>query len=249
MVKSALALPATPSLVVGTVTHARLEKIHRKFQHKTYQWLVDLDNLPLYPWYLRPFTTFNSQDHLGDAKKSIRENVDHFLESNDIKLAPSSRILMLANARILGHSFDPLTVFWCVDKDDYVTFVLAEVRNTYHQRHLYILSPDSSGKAMTQKRFHVSPFLDVSGHYEMRFTLTSGVVSTTVTLLRGESASFSANFRGQPIPATQRAIFQLFARPFMTQRISILIRIHGIWLWLGRLPVFQLPHHDPQEGV
>jgi hypothetical protein len=35
----------------------------------------------------------------------------------------------------------------------------------------------------------------------------------------------------------------------MTQRISALIRVHGIWLWLHRLPIRSRPHHTPQEGV
>lgn len=250
MVKSTSSLPATPALVVGHVSHVRNEKLNRKFRHKTYQWLVDLDNLPKYPWFLRPFTCFSSRDHLGDPTKSIRENVEHFLRTNYINPDRCSKILMLANARIFGHVFDPLTVFWCLDANENVTCVLAEVRNTYGQRHLYLLFPDLSGRAQTPKMFHVSPFLDVSGHYEMRFVLTPEVVSTTVTLFRQNEAAFSANFRGTPITASKMAILaQIVFKPFMSQRISILIRIHGIWLWLRRLPVVQLPHHDPQEGV
>lgn len=248
--KSNSNLPVTPALVVGHVSHVRKEKMNRKFRQKTYQWLVDLDNLPEYPWFLRPFTTFNSRDHLGDPKKSIRENVENFLRLNYIDPDRCGKILMLANARVLGHAFDPLTVFWCLDENDHVTCVLAEVRNTYGQRHLYLLFPDLSGRAQTPKMFHVSPFLDVSGHYEMRFALTAEVVSTTVTLFRQEVVSFSANFRGTPIAASKLAItVQLFSKPFMTQRITLLIRIHGIWLWLRRLPSFQLPHHNRQEGV
>lgn len=204
----------------------------------------------MHPWYLRAFTSFSAHDHLGDPKQSIKENVKHYLEVNQIKLDPSSRILMLANARILGYTFDPLSVFWCLDSMGNIQCVLAEVRNTYGQRHLYILQLDSDGIARTDKKFHVSPFFDVSGEYEMRFTLSPDAVSTTVTLLREGKMAFTATFQGRPIRATQRAIFtQLLLHPLMTQRIATLIRIHGIWLWLKRLPVFQLPHHDLQEGV
>ena len=253
MVNSGLSeatLPRTPALVVGWVRHTRREKMNRKFQHKTYQWLVDLDALPNFPWYLKPFTGFSAGDHLGDPTRSIKENVEHFLELNDVTLVPSARILMLANARILGYTFDPLSVFWYLDAKGTPICVLAEVRNTYGQRHLYLLHPDSSGSAETQKMFHVSPFLDVSGQYEMRFTLTPQAISTSVTLFREGAVAFAAVFFGAPIPATRRAIFtQLILKPFMTQRISALIRIHGIWLWLRRLPVFQLPKHDVQKGA
>ena len=78
---------------------------------------------------------------------------------------------MLANARVLGHVFDPLSVFWCYDSSGRLACVVAEVHNTYGERHAYLLRPDEAGVAVTGKDFHVSPFFDVSGTYELRFTL------------------------------------------------------------------------------
>jgi len=206
--------------------------------------------LPVYPWYLRLFTAFSAKDHLGDPKKSIKENVENFLALNNNEKEPPARILMLANARIFGHTFDPLTIYWCLDEADSVRCVLAEVRNTYGQRHLYLLQTDSLGRAQTPKEFHVSPFLDISGRYDMRFTLSPDFISTTVSLVRNENTVFAANFHGTPRAATKLAIIkQLIIRPLMTQRISLLIRVHGIWLWFRRLPVYRLPHHNPQVGA
>ena len=243
-------LPALPALVIGKIDHTRQERMHRTFHHNAYQWLLDLDDIPKQPWYLRPFASFSSGDHLGNPQISIRENVDNYLSLNDIRLDSSSRVLMLANARIFGHVFDPLTVFWCLDSSSNLICTLAEVRNTYGQRHLYLLHPDQSGVAVAKKMFHVSPFLDMTGGYEMRFRLSTDVVSTTVTLVRDEKVAFTARFQGRPIPATRSAILrQVISKPFMSQRVSILIRIHGIWLWLRRMPVFRLPDHDPQEGA
>jgi DUF1365 family protein len=49
---------------------------------------------------------------------------------------------------------------------------------------------------------------------------------------------------------TRRALVrQLIRQPLMPQRISALIRMHGIWLWLRRLPIRSRPQHTPQEGV
>jgi hypothetical protein len=104
-------LPALPALVIGRIDHTRREHIHRTFQHNAYQWLLDLDDIPKQPWFLRPFASFSSCDHLGNPQISIRENVANYLAANGIRLDPSSRILMLANARIFGYVFDPLTVF------------------------------------------------------------------------------------------------------------------------------------------
>jgi DUF1365 family protein len=243
-------LPALPALVSGHVTHQRRGRVRHSFRHGVYQWLVDLDAVPEQPWYLRPFAGFSSTDHLGDPGISIKANVEDFLSRHGITLGESGRIVMLANARVLGHVFDPLSVFWCLDAQDTLVCVVAEVHNTYGDRHVYLVSPDPSGRATTDKAFHVSPFFDVSGRYEMRFELTPKAVSSTVILHRDGSVAFTAAFRGRPIPATRTAVAgQLIRKPLMPQQVSALIRMHGIWLWLRRLPVFRPPHHPPQEGV
>jgi uncharacterized protein len=244
------ALPDLPALVVGRVSHSRLGPARHSFRHAAYQWLVDLDALPDLPAYLRPFARFSSADHLGDPGLPIKANVKGFLAGGGIELGDGARILMLANARILGHVFNPLSVFWCYDGDGVLACVVAEVHNTYGDRHAYVLRPNSAGYAEQDKELYVSPFFDVSGSYGLRFRIGPDRVSTTVTLWRGGSLAFTATFRGRPEPATPTAVLkQLFRRPLMTQRVSALIRMHGIWLWLRRVPVRPQPTHVPQEGV
>jgi len=247
---TSLAVPTLPALVSGHVTHRRNERIRRAFRHGVYQWLVDLDALPEQPWYLRPFASFSAADHLGDPALPIRANVTAYLCGHGISLGDSGRILMLANARVLGYVFDPLSVFWCLDDKDALVCIVAEVHNTYGERHVYLLRPDPCGAATTDKAFHVSPFLDVSGRYEMRFELSPRVVSSTVVLRRGSAVAFTATFRGRPVPATRAAVAgQILRKPLMPQQVSAMIRMHGIWLWLRRLPVHRRPHHQPQTGV
>jgi len=243
-------LPALPALVTGHVTHHRRGRVRHSFRYGVYQWLVDLDALPEQPWYLRPFAGFSAADHLGDPYRSIKANVELFLSRNGITLGGSSRIIMLANARVLGHVFDPLSVFWCFDAQNALVCIVAEVHNTYGERHAYLLHPDPSGVATTDKAFHVSPFYDVSGQYELRFELSPQVVSAAVILRRQGSVAFTATFRGRPTLATATAVAgQLIRKPLMPQQVSAMIRVHGIFLWLRRLPVQLRPHHQPQEGV
>jgi len=244
------ALPSLPALVSGHVTHHRNGAVAHSFRHGVYQWLVDLDALPRQPWYLRPFASFSAADHLGDPAASIRDNVANYLSLNGIRLGESGRIIMLANARVLGHVFDPLSVFWCLDEENTLVAIVAEVHNTYGDRHVYLVRPDTSGVAMADKAFHVSPFFDVSGRYELRFELSPATVSSTVILHREGAVAFAATFRGQPVPATRAALArQILRKPLMPQQVSALIRVHGIWLWLRRLPALRPPQHQRQEGV
>jgi DUF1365 family protein len=243
-------LPQLPALVAGQVTHRRPGPVRHAFRHRVYQWLVDLDALPRQPWYLRAFAHFSSADHLGDPSLPIKRNVENYLARSGIRLGDRGRVLMLAGARVLGHVFDPLSVFWCYASDGVLICVVAEVHNTYGERHAYLLRPDGAGAAVTDKAFYVSPFFDVTGSYGLRFTLTPDLVSATVTLRQQGAVAFTATFRGRPEPATRKALARrLIRQPLMPQRTSALIRVHGIWLWLHRLPIRSRPHHTRQEGV
>ncbi len=243
-------LPQLPALVVGQVTHRRPGPVRHAFRHRVYQWLVDLDDLPRQPWYLRAFAHFSSTDHLGDPHLPIKRNVENYLARSGISLGAGGRVLMLAGARVLGHVFDPLSVFWCYAADGVLICIVAEVHNTYRERHAYLLRPDEAGAAVTDKACYVSPFFDVSGSYALRFALRPDLVSATVTLRRHGAVAFTATFRGCPAPATRPALVrQLIRQPLMTQRVSALIRLHGIWLWLHGLPIRSRPQHIRQEGV
>lgn len=242
--------PAVPALVHGYVTHSRRTPLRHGFRYRVFLWLVDVDRLPALPWYLRAFTTFRAADHLGRPDRTLRENVDHLLARHGLDLGPGSTILMLANARVLGHVFDPLSVFWCFDRAGALRCVVAEVHNTYGERHAYLLRPDADGQAVTDKQFYVSPFNDLSGQYELRFGLTATSVSTSVVLLRDARLVFSATFAGHCTPATPSNVLRAQLRhPFMTHRVSALIRLHGVVLWFRRLPVVPRPTHRAQEGV
>ena len=109
---------------------------------------------------------------------------------------------MLAHARVLGHVFDPLTVFWCLAPDGELQAVVFEVHNTYGERHAYLLDVDATGRAHVDKAFYVSPFNDVSGQYDVRLHLTPDRVSVTVGLDRDGERVLTATTTGTPVPAT-----------------------------------------------
>lgn len=242
-------VPQLPALVDGQVGHARRTPLTHRFRYRVYQWLVDLDDMPRLPRLLRPFATFRASDHIGDPSSTIKANIERFCAAEGVDVS-GHRIVMLANARVLGYTFDPLSVFWAIAPDGSLTAIVAEVHNTYAERHAYLLRPGADGKTSVDKAFYVSPFFTVEGRYDLQFDLGPGRVASTVILRQGGEAVFAATFRGEPRPATSRRLLKLLVtRPFVTQRTSLLIRLHGIWLWLRRLPVVPRPAHTPQEGT
>jgi DUF1365 family protein len=238
-----------PAVYDAEVTHARRQRVNRTFTHRISLWLVDLDALPVLPWWLRPFGRFESADHLGAPERSIRANLDTWLAAQGVDL-DGGRVVMLANARTLGHVFNPITLYWCSLPDGRPACVVAEVHNTYGERHCYLLRPDERGRAETAKEFYVSPFLAMGGDYQMRVSRPGPRLSVAVSLRQHGRTVFHVRLRGTRHPVTRRRLVRIVLRhPFGTYRVSALIRLHGIRLWLARIPVLPRPPHSSQKGA
>lgn len=239
-----------PAVVRGEVRHARFHPIEHAFRYRSSQWLVDADAPDVLPRRLRWLASFRAADHLGDATGEIGENVRAFLRDQGVNWA-AHRILMLANGRTLGYVFDPLSVFWVFDASGRLEGVLAEVHNTYGERHGYVVELDGRGSAATDKQFYVSPFLGVFGDYQLKFVLEDDKVGAFVTLRQDGRVVFTGSFVGRPerVPGSLAAARAALANPLAPQRVMALIKLHGVWLWLRRLPVVRRIPHREQSGA
>ncbi|WEH34765.1 DUF1365 domain-containing protein [Streptomyces sp. AM 4-1-1] len=242
-------MTVAPALYDCVVAHTRTEPLRHSFRHRTYMWLVDLDQLPVLPSALRPLARFVPGDHFGGTARSIRAGLDAWLAERDVTL-DGGRVLMLAHARVFGHVFNPLSLYWCHDRSGSLVCVVAEVHNTYGQRHCYLLRTDAVGGAEVDKDFYVSPFFPVDGTYRMRLPVPGERLDLTVQLRRGEERPFTATVRGTHRPATVRQLLAATLRhPWPTAAVSVGIRHHGVRLLLRGLPVRPRPPHPTQEGM
>ncbi|MFJ6026937.1 DUF1365 domain-containing protein [Pseudarthrobacter sp. NPDC092424] len=232
-----------------SISHVRHSPLKNAFTYRSYSWLVDVDELPRLPRLLRPLAGFRSADHLGDPDASIRANVERFLRTQGVT-PDGGRIHMLASARVLGYVFNPLSIFWCYRAGGELECVVAEVHNTYGERHCYLLRTDQAGRASVPKAFYVSPFNDVSGQYRMKLPPPGERLAVSVVLEREGHRPFVATMDGRRQPATIRSILAAaLAVPAAPLLVSALIRVQGIKLWARRLPVVTRPHHPSQEAV
>ena len=228
----------TPQLYSCSVTHRRNTTARREFRYRTSYWLVDVDELPIVPSWLRPFVRFDAADHLGDPEKSLSKNIRTYLADQGID---ADRVLLLTCPRTAGYVFNPLSVFYCFSAGE-LTAVVAEVHNTYAGRHVYLLRPDEAGRDEVEKRFYVSPFLPMGGQYLMRTPPPGDTLKVVVALRRGDTTPFVATLTGNGEPASTGAVIRSLVRfPFNTLRTAALIRWQGIRLWLRGIPVQPRP--------
>ncbi|WP_205876257.1 DUF1365 domain-containing protein [Mycobacterium camsae] len=230
----------TPAIYRTTISHCRQVPVQHSFEYRSYSWYVDIDQLPALPWWLRPFARFSAADHLAGsddaADTSLRRRLETFFAEHDTAM-PDGRITALLQARVLGYVFNPLSVFWCHDRNGRLRHVIAEVHNTYGGRHAYLLPP-ADRPVLVNKQFYVSPFNPVDGHYLVLAPPPEHQVDVMVSLLRERRLAFTATLRGERLPATVRHVAALqFLSPMAPLVVAARIRLQGIRLWLRRVPV------------
>ncbi|WP_409186956.1 DUF1365 domain-containing protein [Amycolatopsis sp. VS8301801F10] len=224
------------ALYDATVAHVRRADPPYSFAHRMYLWRTDLDDLPRLPWWLRPFARFDGRDHFSrDEPGDIRSKLDAWLARRGVDLR-GGPVTMLASARVLGYVFNPITVYWCHTPDGELACVVAEVHNTYGGRHAYLLRPDEDVRA--DKEFYVSPFQEAAGEYRMHLPRPDALLALSVVLRHDGDAALTATLRGVRRPAGIRTLARfLLGRPLQPQRVSALIRRHGLALWRRKAPL------------
>jgi DUF1365 family protein len=151
------------ALCEGHVSHRRAGGPRHGFRYRVFLTLLDLDELPVLDRSLRLFghnrsslLGFHDADHLGGAP--IRAALAETVESAGHQM-PDGRVELLTHCRVLGYVFNPVSFYYCYDRDDRLALAVAEVNNTYGDRHSYVLPVADEGfEWRTKKLMHVSPF-------------------------------------------------------------------------------------------
>ena len=75
-------------------------------------------------------------------------------------------------------------------------------------------------------------------------------MAVAISLTQSGEQVFTASVDGPLVQATPaRTLAAVLANPVPSQRVSALIRWHGVRLWLRRLPVVPRRPHRVPEGV
>jgi DUF1365 family protein len=234
-------------LFVGTLRHRRFTPVAHGFSYPLFMALLDVDRLPelmrvsavtsLNRWNL---ATFDDRDHLGDANLPLRERLAADAVRHGIEW-PAGRIFLLTHLRYLGYGFNPVSFFYCVDRDDRLQLVMAEVSNTFGGRHNYWLRPGSASatfRAEAAKALRVSPFMPMDLDYTFAFTPPAARLVAHMRTIKAGTACFDATLSLQRRPWSAAEIRRALVRyPAMTAVVMAGIHWQALRLWWKGVPV------------
>ena len=252
----------------GQVGHERLSPRKHAFEHASFFLMLPMRELSsrgaVQALGLNRFAplSFYDQDH-GDARGPDAGGslawFDELMQQEGIT-GVDGEVWLHCFPRVWGYALKPVSFWYGHSIAGELLVVLAEVNNTFGERHFYLLKKPAYGKTLVaQKVFHVSPFCDVSGHYEFRF-MTTPAPCTWLDLganAQGHHAKTVARIEyhdhnglllktrvsGQLEPLNRASARRaLLHYPMMTLGVILLIHWHALCLWLKRVSFFRKPN-------
>ena len=227
----------------GVVTHRRIRPRRHYLRYRAFWMLIDLDELSELDRRLRLFShnrfnlvSFHDADHGDTSGRPLRPQIEQSLRTEGIATPPSA-IKLLTMPRIFGYVFNPLSIYLCYADAGTLQAVLYEVRNTFGERHTYVLPARDPGDVIEQqcsKTFYVSPFLEMDLIYRFRLVLRDERICVGVNASDERGPQLTAALIGSARAFSDRTLFRLLlSYPFLT--LKVILAIH----WQAALMVLK----------
>ena len=227
----------------GFVTHTRIAPVRHSFRYRVFSLLLDLNEIDavasrsrIFAHNRRGIVSFWDKDH-GNGRP-LREWLDATLLGAGIAATGPAHVLCYP--RLFGFVFNPLSVWFCHDRDGALAAIVYEVHNTFGERHAYVLPASTNGDTINHgcaKEFYVSPFLSMDCDYAFRILAPDKNVLIAIRESEHGNPVLHAAFSGERQPLTDgNLILALLRHPLMTLKIVGAIHFEALRLWLKRIP-------------
>ena len=240
------------------IAHQRSRPKRHHLRYDAFYMLLDLDELDRMHRKLKWFSvnsfnlfSFFDRDHGPGSDEPLRSWVENQLQQAGISYA-GGRIRVLCLPRILGYAFNPLTAYFCHDRDGTLTAILYEVSNTFGERHSYLFPIEEHENGLyrhdCEKRFYVSPFMNVEGRYFFRVRTPSDKLFLHIHQVDTEGPLLDAWVRGKRMTMSDRNLLTSITRfPFLTLKVMAGIHWEALQLWLKGVGLKPRPKAPSQD--
>jgi DUF1365 family protein len=240
--------PAYPETGIywGRIMHNRFSPKRHFFTYPIFIFSMDLDEIGARDRRLRLFGhnrfslyALRDRDHLGDPSAGIKANVLALLRERGFA-GSVEKIFMVTQLRVLGYVFNPVTFFYCYSSGKPVAYV-AEVNNTFHQRHCYAFFGPGVEAGFTdfraEKVFYVSPFMEMDMEYHFRFNALGRKLGVFIDDYRDGKPVLKTCITGDWTPMGDWGLLKSFLRiPFMSAWIIAWIHWQALKIWFKKIP-------------
>ena len=239
----------------GIVIHQRYRpKTHRLF-YNLFSLLLDLDELPMLDkklWFFnfnRPgIISFRNRDHGSLDDRPLRDWVEKQLKEAGSQNS-IDKIKLLCHPRMFGYVFNPLSLYFCYDKEKNLVAVLYEVCNTFSERHTYVMPVKIGDRRIINqtcpKNHYVSPFIDMSGDYKFRIAPPNETITVAIRHENMGELQLSAFYKASAVDLTNLTLLKcLLISPFQSFKIIFAIHFEAVRMWLKGFPTFK---HIPAQ--
>ncbi len=246
--------------------HRRHGSPSDELHYRMFMLYLDIDELPQcfdgHPLWSarRPAPAwFRRADYLGDPRTSLSQSVRDLVAARTGETLEGP-IRLLTHLRYFGHTFNPVSFYYCYDRDgEHVRVVVAHVTNTpWGERHAYVMPVEHTAEHGTVKlmggRFakalHVSPLMGMEHTYDWRLTEPHERLAVHIASQGADGATvFDATLALERRALSTYQLSRALARyPFLTMRILARIYGHALRLRLRGASYFAHPHGAPSAA-
>jgi len=248
-----------PLIGTGEVRHTRQRPSLHAFAYRTWFLLLPMRSMAVHgggalALNRRGLIAFHDADH-GDGRSPAQGGalawLDELLQAQGIHDA-QGEVWLHTYARVLGYVFKPVSFWYCHRADNSLAAIVAEVNNTFGERHCYVLpSPRYGVSISADKVFYVSPFCEVHGNYSFRFMRTQTQLGerTVVRIDHSDEQGLliSTSVSGRLHTLTAASLRSaLWSHPMHS--LGVIARIHwqALLLWFKRVPLVSKPSPPEQ---
>ena len=225
----------------GYVIHKRFKPKEHFFKYKVFSLFIDLseiheieNNIPFFSYNKFNLISFFDKDHGDRDGSSLTEWVKNNLKNTGAK-SEGIKIKLLCYPRILGYVFNPLSIFFVYNSNSSLIAILYEVKNTFGEQHTYVFKTNPSEKNIQnncEKKFHVSPFIEMNCNYFFRILKPSEKISVIIDQYQSNEKILFASQDGKRADLTSAELMKSYLKhPLMTFKIISAIHFEAFKLW------------------
>jgi len=225
----------------GIITHKRFKPKKHFFSYKIFSLLIDLSEVEDLGKKIKFFSfnkfnilSFYNIDHGPRDGSSLNKWVNKTLSKLKINIH-GGKIKLLCFPRFFGYVFNPLSIFYCYDKNSRLKAILYEVKNTFNEQHTYVFKSKPSSDLILHKcnkKFYVSPFIAMKTFYNFRLSTPKKNINILIKQTDIKGPLLIARQVGKKIKLNSKnLLYQFLKHPLMSFKVVAAIHFEAFRLW------------------